>query len=161
MQRIVIGWLAMLMTAQAWSQGVDHQEVRETIREKLEGYGVELPERPERGRGFAKCHRGPGRFHADLTETQRKELHRTLGQMLMDGAEPKEVHEAMQDKMESFGIELPEDPWEEGGRPPFPCAPHRILTELSESQREDVLRRIGEMMVEDASRKEIHRSVAF
>jgi hypothetical protein len=140
-----------------WTRGEDPKEIAESIRDLVEGYEYEVPDRPmNRFPG----HDGPGGrgFKDELTEEQREEIHRRVEEMHRNDVAPEEIHEAVRGMMESFGVELQEEPWEEG-RSPFHGVPPVPFDELSESQREGLCRRIGEMMLEDASHEEIHEEL--
>jgi hypothetical protein len=82
-------------------EGVSPCEVHETVREMVEGYGIELPDRP-----FG--HHGLHGVLDQLTEDQRAEIHEMVEIMTDDGASPCGIHEAVREMVEGYGIELPE-----------------------------------------------------
>lgn len=84
--------------------GASHEDVHAAVREKLEGWGIEVPEHP--GPGDCRGHRNE--IFEQLTEEQRKEIHDTFRRMREDEATREEIHAAIREKLESFGVELPE-----------------------------------------------------
>ena len=115
------------------------------------------------GRGDGQCE-GQGRGHAglfsQLTEEQRDAVHEQIKQMREAGASREEIHAAVREMMEGWGIELPEHPAREGGEcdgqhrhhPPF-------LDQLTEEQREALHAMVEQMREAGASREEIRTAV--
>ncbi|MGD9401867.1 MAG: hypothetical protein PVF95_06335 [bacterium] len=100
--------------------GASREDVHAAVREKLEGWGIEVPERP--GPGDCRGHRS--QIFKQLTEEQRKEIHATFRQMREAEATREEIRAAIREKLESYGVELPDgdegvktlDALEEGNR---------------------------------------------
>jgi DNA-binding transcriptional regulator YhcF (GntR family) len=127
--------------------GASREEVREAVREMLEGYGIELP-------GHGPEHPGPhGKLGELLNEEQRQEVHDMVMEMREAGASREEIHEAVRAKLEGYGIELPEHgPGHRGPR-------HKLGELLNEEQRQAVHDTVMEMREAGASREEIREAV--
>jgi hypothetical protein len=88
--------------------GASREDIHEAVREMFEGYGTEIPEAPpgERPRG-----RGPhGRFAEQLTEDQREAVHARVRELREAGASREDIHEAVREMFEGYGIEIPKAP---------------------------------------------------
>ena len=82
--------------------GATREEIRETRREMLEEYGVELPENWGERRGYGL------NLHDSLTEEQRTALHEKVTEMREAGATREEIRAARREMLEKYGIEVPE-----------------------------------------------------
>ncbi|MFH1312490.1 MAG: hypothetical protein ABIJ00_04615 [Candidatus Eisenbacteria bacterium] len=135
------------MVTEMREAGASRKEIHETVREMLEGWGIEPPEHGPR-------HPGPhGKLGELLTEEQREAVHDMVTEMREAGASRKEIHEAVREMLEGWGIEPPEHGPEHPG-------PHGKLGELlTEEQREVVHDKVMEMRKAGASREEIHQAV--
>jgi len=98
--------------------GASREEVHASVREMLDGWGIQPPERPQgdgrgegrRGEGWRGEGRGPGhRLMEQLTQEQRDAVHARVTEMREAGASREEVHAAVHQLLESFGIELPDE----------------------------------------------------
>jgi hypothetical protein len=87
-----------------------------------------------------------------MTVEQRDEIHGLIDDLREEGAMPCEIHEAVRDRIEGYGIEMPEPP-EHG---PFM---HRVFERLNEEERAEVQETIDRMREEGATRCEIHEAV--
>ena len=84
------------------------EEIRAAVDEKLEEWGIELPEGPSPGFGRG----GVGPLHDKLTEEQRAEIKEMVESMGEGEATREEIRAAVDEKLEEWGIEVPE-----GARP--------------------------------------------
>ena len=82
--------------------GASHDDIRAAVHEKLEGWGIELPERPREPRGHRR------EVFKQLTEEQRTAVREMIREMRDAGASREEVHAAVREMLEGFGVELPE-----------------------------------------------------
>ena len=125
--------------------GASREEIHAAVREMLEGWGIGLPE--PRGEG-----RGPGpRFMRQLTEEQREAIHQMVIEMRGAGASREEIHAAVREMLEGWGIEVPEHPHHGHMR--------KIMEELTDEQREAIHKMVMEMREAGASREEIRAAV--
>ena len=92
------------MVSEMREAGASCEEIRAAVRELLEGWGIEVPERPEGGR----CGHRHGLMEK-LSEEQRDGVHALVGEMREAGASREEIRAAVRELLESFGIELPEE----------------------------------------------------
>jgi len=91
------------MVMEMRDNGVDRDEIHEAVTAQLEEWGIEIPEDfrpgPRDGRhGILR----------DLTEEQRQEVRETVREMRSDGASREEIHDAVRDMLEDWGIDLPD-----------------------------------------------------
>jgi uncharacterized membrane-anchored protein len=112
----------------------------------LEENGVEAPEHFSRGRG-------PMGFLMDLTEEQKEAIHEKITELREEGASHEEIHAAVGEMLEEYGVELPENWGERRGRKEF-------FGNLTEEQREAIHKKMREMRDEGATHEEIHATVS-
>jgi DNA-binding transcriptional regulator YhcF (GntR family) len=118
--------------------GASREEIREAIRDQLEEWGIEPPER-RMGR------RGP---RLDLTEEQKQELKQLRQELREAGASREEIREAIRDQLEAWGIEPPQHSRGAGERP-----------RLTPEQKEMIRERVQQLREDGASRQEIRQAV--
>ena len=125
--------------------GATHQEMRASIAEMLEEYGVEPPE---------TCGKGRGRkgFHPDLTEEQRETVREKIAELREAGVERGEIRAAVDAMLEEYGVELPAGAGHRFGPPPF-------MADLTDEQREALHVKMSEMRSEGATREEIRSAM--
>ena len=127
------------------SEGATRKEIHAAAGEMLEQYGIEVPEGWGKGRGRMG-------FFGNLTEEQREAIHAKITELRGKGATREQIHAAVRDMLQRYGIELPEHWGERRG-------PMGFLPELTEEQREAIREKIDQMRSEGATRKEIHAAV--
>ena len=86
------------------ANGAGPKEVHEAVHELLQGWGIDVPE----GGCHRPGHHGPQPFMEELTEEQRTQVHTLASGMRESGARPKEIHEAVRELLQEWGIEVPE-----------------------------------------------------
>lgn len=136
-------------------EDASREEIRGAVQEMLDNWGIDIPERGEgQGRhgGF-----GPLHFLEELTDGQREQLHELRASMDSAGANRREIRSAVNELLESWGIEIPEHGHGIGqrghkGQPPF-------MENLTEDQKAQVHDLRKSMREEGASREEIHAAV--
>jgi len=141
-------------------QGATREEIHTAIKELLEGYGIELPENwrlPRGPRGFGH---GPGGFWADLTEEQRQAIHDKMEEMREQGATREEIHTAITEMLQAYGINVPEKGLGWRGPRGFGLWGECFGVNLTEDQKKTVREKVREMRGQGATRKEIHAAVA-
>lgn len=141
-------------------QGATHEEIHAAVIEMLEEFGIELPE-DWGGRGHGGPDSGRG-FWATLTEEQREAIHNTITELRDQGATREQIHTAVTEMLEEYGVKLPED-WGEGFRDGCghggPGFGRGFWTELTDKQKEELRNKIREMRAQGARREEIHAAV--
>lgn len=104
-----------------------------------------------------RSHGRRGGFGDQLSEDQHEAVHATIQEMREAGASREEVHEAIRNMLEGYGVTPPE------GHPEGPreCrgGHGRFGDQLSEDQREAIHAKMREMREAGASREEIHATV--
>lgn len=123
-------------------QGVEREEIRQAVREKLKGWGIEVPEGGEGRHGFRRFGRGQFGFRGQLTEEQRKILRDKIEELRDQDASRQEIREAIVKLMEEWGIDRP-----------------GIIAKLTDEQREAVRHKVKEMRDQGATRKEIREAI--
>lgn len=91
------------LTQSMKDSGATFQEIRDAVNAKLEEWGIEIPEpndqqRPEPG------------WMSQLTDEQKVELQELVDSLRESGATPEETRDAMNAKLQEWGIELPATP---------------------------------------------------
>ena len=143
-------------TKEMRSQDATREEIRTAVAELLKSYGIEVPEDGHGPIGFG--HRKAG-FKANLTDEQREAVREKKEEMRSQGATREEIHAAVTELLEEYGIELPEN-WDRRHGPKGFGHGHRgFWADLTDEQRETVREKIKEMRDQDATREEIHAAV--
>jgi len=109
------------------------------------------------GNAFAQPQHMRG-FWANLTEEQRETVHNTISKMREQGASREEIHEAISELLEEYGIKVPED-WGKGHPGGYHGFNGDFWKDLTVEQREVLRATIKEMRDEGATREEIHAVV--
>lgn len=134
--------------------GASREEIHAAVREMMEGWGIELPERPGReGRECDGEHRHHPPFFDQLSEEQVEAIHAMVVEMKEAGASREEIRTAVHEMLEGWGIEIPEGRGEHRGRR------GEIFKQLSEEQRAAIRDMVEEMKEAGATREEIHAAV--
>ncbi len=118
--------------------GATRQEIRDAIHAQLEAWGIDVLEHP-----------GPRGPQLDLTEEQKQELQQLRQELLDSGASREEIHKAIREQLEMWGIEPPE-------RPVGPRSPRLNLTE---EQREELKKLRADLRESEATPEEIHDAI--
>lgn len=138
------------------AEGATRDQIHLAIGEKLESFGVALPEdwsTPPEVRGLL---RGLG---ADLTDEQKAELVATVEALRAEGATRDQVRTAISEKLESYGVTLPEG-WD---RPPMAPRGFRGFMQnqrLSSGQQTEMQALVKAMRAEGKTAQEIRNAVA-
>jgi len=96
----------------------------------------------DEGETFSRGQRHP--WLGELTDDQREELKQTLEDMKEAGATQEEIREAVNAKLDEWGIEVPENPR---------CS--NFMDQLTEEQREELQEKMQELRESGASREEM------
>jgi len=98
---------------------------------------------------------GPG-WGQQLTEEQRAELHELVSGMREDGSAREEMHDAVSQLFESWGLDAPQ----KFGRGPRFHGPGAFMHQLNDEQQAEVRALIEGMREDGASREEIRVAVS-
>jgi len=146
-----------------WDSGASREEIRETVRQMLEEYGIDLPERgngirgerrPGHGRGFMK-------FADQLSKEQRDAIKEKVKALHEDGASRENIHKEVSTMLKEYGIEIPEDfkrSRGKRGRQPGRGFMH-FTEELTNEQRIAIREKAKTMHEQGASREEVHTEI--
>ena len=138
-------------------QGATCEEIHSAVAGMLEGYGIELPENWGRRHGLKGLGHGHRGFWADLTDEQREAVREKIKEMRGQGATREEIHSAVAEMLEGYGIEVHED-WH--GPKGFGHGKIGFKADLTQQQREAIREKMDEMRSQNATREEIHSAVA-
>jgi DNA-binding transcriptional regulator YhcF (GntR family) len=109
--------------------------------------------------GHRGGHDGKG-FWANLTEEQREAVQEKREEMRSQGATREEIHAAVTEMLNGYGIEVPEDSAGPHGPGCFGPGPGGFWKDLTEEQSEAVREKIKEMRSQGSTREEIHTLVS-
>jgi len=142
-------------------QDASREEIHEAITEMLTGYGIDIPDDFKRGARFGSRGRGPHlSVFKDLTDDQKKAIQEKTKEMHEQNAKPEEIHAAVGEMLQSFGVELPEN-WDEmqgkGGR--GRGIRGKFWKQLNETQKEELHEMIKSLKENGATGKEIREAV--
>jgi DNA-binding transcriptional MerR regulator len=138
-------------------QEATREEIRTTVAEMIEGYGIELPENwrlPRGPRGFGH---GLGPFAADLTDEQKEAVHQKIKFLRAKGADREEIRAEVSQMLQGYGIEVPEN-WRGASRSSHPWG--EFCADLTDEQRKTIREKTKEMRSQGATREEIHTAIA-
>lgn len=131
------------MIAAMRSEGKDRTEIRNAMMEKLKSWGIEF--NPGDGR------HGRGGFWSKLNDQQKTELQNMISTMRAEGKERDEIHDAVMEKLKSWGIEFnPGDGRHGRGK---------FWSQLNDEQKAELKEMVTSMRTDGKDRKEIHAAV--
>jgi len=119
------------------------EETRDAISAKLEEWGIEIPEPNEQ-------QRPEPRWMSQLTDEQKAELQQLLDSLRESGATQEETREAMNAKLQEWGIELPAPP--EAREPPW-------MSQLTDEQKAELQQLVESLKGSGATPQEIMDAV--
>lgn len=126
--------------------GATREKIHSEVAEMLESYGVEIPE------DFKGMWFGRRRFMESLNDEQREAIHEKIREMRIENATREEIHTAVSELLESYGIELSEEKFVRFGR-------MRITEKLTDEQREAIHKQIEELKNREATKEEIRAAI--
>jgi len=141
--------------------GATRDEINAAVKELLEGFGVEVPDDwGEHKKGNKRQGRkDKGDLFADLTDEQRQQIEeqrQQIAEMKEAGATRDEIKaavEELQELLEGFGIEVPDDRKKDRGK-------GRVgKSSLTDEQRQQIDDTVAEMKEAGATRDEIKVAV--
>jgi DNA-binding transcriptional MerR regulator len=123
--------------------GATPEEIRDTISAKLKEWGIEIPEANDQQR------RGP-EWMSQLTDEQKAELQQLQDSLRESGATPEETREAMNAKLQEWGIELPAPPL--AREPPW-------MSQLTDEQKAELQQLLNSLKASRASPEETRDAI--
>ena len=137
------------------NQSASPSEIRSTIREMLETYGIHLQDFNV-GKQFGKIFRAIDR---KLTEEQKEALKKEASDLWNVGASREEIIDSLSDMLESYGIELPEN-WKNKAMHFSSMKGHsRFKLQLSDEQKEAIREKMKNLHEQGASPEEFNHTV--
>jgi len=129
-------------------EGASGEEIREALKDMLNDWDIELPQ----GNRVQKNVRARLSWLAkQLTPEQRQELKAKVEEMKDEGASGEEIHAAIKQMLDGWGIEAP--------RAAAGQALKTVLAQLTPEQRQELKAKVKEMKEEGASGEEIHAAI--
>ncbi len=127
------------------ASGATRQEIHAAVTEMLGEWGIEAPQRPVQN------------DRPDLSDDQRQELQELIESMREQDKSRKEIHQAVSELFESWGLEAPQRPKRPGraGKSQMPL--HQL--DLTEEQRAELSETIRTLRQAGATRVEIRNAV--
>jgi len=90
--------------------GASQEEIRDAINAKLQDWSIEVPAPPE---SSGQLPREPP-WMSQLTHEQKEEIQQLIDSLKASGATPQEIRDAINAKLQEWGIELPARPQSSG-----------------------------------------------
>ncbi len=146
-----------LKTEEMRDQGATREEIGAAVAEMLKGYGVDVP---DNWHGPLPFGHPWGDFRADLTDEQRQALREKREQLRAQGASREEIHAAIAEMLEGYGIQLPENRPGWHGPGGFGHGTDCLGGDLTDEQRQTVREKIHQMRGQGASREEIRAALS-
>ena len=106
--------------------------------------------------GFSQQHGG---FWSQLTDEQKQTLQQKIMELRSQGATREEIHEAVVELLEGWGIEAPERPEDGLRNKRFGGERDGIFSQLTEDQRKTLREKMGELRDQNASPEEIQSAI--
>ena len=123
----------------------------------VDGFAQRPGNRPGKGRNFMGQRHDS--FWSKLTDEQRTALQEKIKELRDQDATRDEIHAAVKETLQSWGIEIPEN-WD--SRPGFRRFGHRpdgVFSQLTDEQRLELREKTKELREQDASREDIKAAV--
>jgi len=136
--------------AELEAAGASEDEIRDAIVDLIEELGVEAPP-------YLLGHIDRLLSQLDLTEDQLAEIDALVAQMAAGGATQAEIRAAVVEKLEAWGVDVPDEPFVRHGH-------HGrgfgfFLFDLTEDQRLEILATVAELQVAGATHQEIRDAI--
>ena len=141
--------------------GATRDEINVAVKELMEGFGIEVPDdwREHKKGNKRQGRKDKGDLFADLTDEQRQQIEeqrQQIAEMKEAGATRDEIKaavEELQELLEGFGIEVPDDRKKDRGK-------GRVgKSSLTDEQRQQIDDTVAEMKEAGATRDEIKVAV--
>ena len=117
--------------------GASKEEIHQAVVEMLKDWGVKRPQR----------RLGQGGILQQLTPEQRQELKDMVAELKEAGASKEEIHQAVAEQLQDWGVERPQRPGK------------GIFQQLAPEQRQELKDMLAQMKEDGASKEEIREAV--
>jgi len=125
--------------------GATPEEIRDTINAKLEEWGIEIPEPSDQQRPEPP-------WMSQLTDGQKAELQQLLDSLKASGASPEETRDAIDTKLQEWGIEVPVQDGQQHPEPPW-------MGQLSDEQKAELQQLVESLRESGATPQQIRDAV--
>jgi len=127
------------------ASGASQQEIRDAVSAKLEGWGIELPE--DNG---VQPPQAP--WMSQLTDDQKQEIQQLADSLRDSGATPEQIRDAVNAKLQEWGITLPADNGRQPREPPW-------MSQLTDDQKQQIHQLVNSLRSSGATPEEIRHAV--
>jgi hypothetical protein len=124
--------------------GATPQEIRDAVDAKLQAWGIELP--------IGKGEQRQAPWMSELTDEQKTEMKQLLYSLNETGATPQQTRDAVNAKLEEWGIQLPERPTNSTQQPPW-------MNQLTDDQKTQIQQLAQSMKDSGATQQEVRDAV--
>lgn len=136
------------------------EEIRNTIKETLKSYGVELPHKDFGGKEKGRNGWNRGFMNdSSLTAEQKSAIQLKIKDMREQGAGRKEIHDTVREMLKSYGVQPPESDDSFRGERGFGMMGFMRDLNLTKEQRTAIKNKIQELRKQDADRETIHKEI--
>jgi len=130
------------LTQSLRDSGASPQEIRDATNTKLQEWGIQVPELP--------MHEPP--WMSQLTDEQKAELQQLLDTLKASGASPEETRDAIDAKLQQWGIEVPVQ--DDQQRPET-----RWMSQLTDEQKVELQQLVESLRESGATPEEIRNAI--
>ncbi|MCK4755281.1 MAG: hypothetical protein KAS58_08605, partial [Calditrichia bacterium] len=146
-----------------WESGASREEIRDAVKEMFEKYDVDFPDDMKGFQGMRGARHGRGfmKFSDQLSEDQINTIKEKVESLREKGASREEMHAEVNNLLEEYGVEVPEDFNDfPGKRGPKPGRGLREFSDqLTNEQRAAIREKAKTMHEHGDSREEIHNEI--
>ncbi len=125
--------------------GATRDEIRDALNAKLQEWGIQVPEQ-------SGPHQGHFPWMSQLTDDQKEQIQQLIESLRESGATQEETRDAVNVKLEEWGIELPEDMAGQPRLPPW-------MSQLTDEQKEELQQLIQSLRDSGATQEEIRDAI--
>ena len=133
------------LTESLRASGATPHEIRDAVNAKLQEWGIQLPE------DNGGQHQPPP-WMSHLTDDQKAQIEQLVQSMKDSGATPQEIGDAVNAKLQEWGIQVPEQGGPQRGLPPW-------MSQLTDDQKTQIQQLIQSMKDSGATPQEIRSAV--
>ena len=124
--------------------GATPQEIRDAVDVKLQGWGIELPK--------DKGEQPQAPWMSQLTDDQKAQIQQLVQSMKDSGATQQEIRDAVNAKLQDWGIQVPQDNGGQPRQPPW-------MSQLTDDQKAQIQQLMDSLRQSGATPQEMRDAV--